>query len=442
MPPELLIIFSFFWQIVKAWWWLPLPFLLWKYFLYFWIWWRSDIWSSTKYKPIILEIKIPREIVKPIRAMENVLAAIHGVVYQPPDHWGKYIDGEFQTGISFDIVSIDGEIHFYIRIHEDYRQAVEAAIYSQYPEAEISQVDDYIKYAPHDVPNKDWDLFASDYLLAKPNPYPIKTYRQFETEQEREPEKIVDPLANLLEGLAKMKKGEQFWIQIRAVPLGSAAEPGAPKGTVAGFLKEKEEIINKLTKRKVYKPKSMIEELVGILIRGKPPAGPPSPEEAFPPVRMRLTPVEEEILRGVETKASKPVFSCGIRFVYLGKKEVFFKPNLRLAFNFFNCFNTANMNALFPWGGTITKIKKSIWFPPLNWIQPRRHYLRCRRIYRHYRSRINTLFPRFGADKGRFILNTEELASLYHFPSWRVAPVPGVRRVEAKKGPPPELPVE
>ena len=440
--PTISLIFSYFWQIIKGWWWLPLPFYLWKYFLYFWLWWRTEIWVGTQYKPIVLEIKIPKEVVKPIRAMENVLAAIHAVVYQPPDRWERYIEGQVQTGLSFDIVSIEGEIHFYIRLHQAYHQAVEAAIYSQYPEAEISQVDDYIKYAPHDVPNKDWDLFASDYLLAKPNPYPIKTYRQFETEQEREPEKIVDPIANLLEGLAKMKKGEQFWIQIRATPLGSAAEPGAPKGTVAGFLKEAEAVINKITKRKVHKPKPMIEEATDILIRGKPPAAPPSSEEAFPPVRMKLTPVEEEVLKSVEAKASKPVFRCGIRFVYLGKKDVFFKPNFRLAFNFFNCFTTANMNALFPWGGTITKIKKSIWFPPLNLIRARRYYLRCRKIYRAYRDRVNTLFPRFGAEKGIFVLNTEELASLYHFPSWQVAPVPGVARVEAKKGPPPELPVE
>lgn len=456
MPPELAIILSYFWQLVKAWWWLPLPFFLWKYFLYLWKWWRTEIWFKTVYKPILLEIKLPREVVKPIRAMENVLAAIHGAVYHPPDRWERYIDGQVQTGLSFDIVSIEGEIHFYIRFHQDYRQAVEAAIYSQYPEAEITQVEDYIKFAPHDIPNKDWDLFASDYQLAKPKPYPIKTYRQFETEQEREPEKIVDPLANLLEGLAKMKPGEQFWIQIMATPLGTAGEPGAPRGTVAGFLKKGEEIINKITKRKTYKPKPMIkeaaeiliprpEEIAGVISGAKPegwsPAQPPKEEELFPPVRMKLTPVEEEILKAVETKISKPAFGCGIRFIYLGKRDVFFKPNLRIAFNFFNCYTTVNMNALIPWGATITKIKKSIWFPPLNWIRPRRHYLRCRRIYRHYRERLNTLFPRFGADQGTFVLNTEELASLYHFPSWEVAPVPGVPRVEAKKGPPPTLPI-
>jgi len=54
------------------------------------------------------------------------------------------------------------------------------------------------------------------------------------------------------------------------------------------------------------------------------------------------------------------------------------------------------------------------------------------------------MWPREGERKtGSFVLNTEELASLYHFPSHAVAPALGVLRVEAKKaGAPPELPHE
>ncbi|GAI18321.1 unnamed protein product, partial [marine sediment metagenome] len=69
-----------------------------------------------------------------------------------------------------------------IRIPEKNRDSAESAIYSQYPEAEISIADDYTKYIPQDIPNKDWDLWGSDYKLLKENPYPIKTYLKFETE--------------------------------------------------------------------------------------------------------------------------------------------------------------------------------------------------------------------------------------------------------------------
>ena len=66
--------------------------------------------------------------------------------------------------------------------------------------------------------------------------------------------------------------------------------------------------------------------------------------------------------------------------------------------------------------------------------------MRKRKLFRHYQKRLGPFFPRSG---GTFILNTEELATLYHFPSRMAAPAPGVPRVEAKKGEAPSgLPME
>ena len=41
-----------------------------------------------------------------------------------------------------------------------FRQLIESNIYSQYPEVEIVQVEDYTKNVPVDIPNRDWDLFG------------------------------------------------------------------------------------------------------------------------------------------------------------------------------------------------------------------------------------------------------------------------------------------
>ena len=423
------------WQIFKLWWWVLLPFIFWKPFLYFWLWWRNEIWYATVYEPILLEIRIPKEVVKPIRAMESVMAGLHGVVYHPPDWWEKWIEGQVQTSLSFEIVSIDGEIHFFVRIHKSYRDGVESAIYSQYPEAEITLADDYTKYAPADIPNKDWDLFAFDYILLKPSPYPIKTYLKFETEHEVLEEKRIDPIASLLEGMSKIKPGEQLWLQIRAAPM--SEEPAH------AFVKEGEKIRDTIAKRpEERKPRPIIQEAAETLVTGKPPEERVQKEsDLFIAPELRMTPGEKEVVASIETKISKPIFKCGIRAIYLGKRGIWFKPNFRLILNFFNEFTTADVNALEPWGATFTKIHKSL-FLPLNWLQPRRHYLRCRKIFRAYKERVNPFFPRRGGDKGIFILNIEELASLFHFPSWRITPVPGVSRVEARKGAPPELPTE
>jgi len=340
------------------------------------------------------------------------------------------VDGQVQTPLWLEIVSLGGEIHFYIRIHSPYRDAVESAVYAQFPEAEIIQAKDYAKFVPSDIPNKDWDLFGADYRMArKEDWYPIRTYTKFETETEALEEKRVDPLASLLEAAAKIKPDEQLWIQFGVEPVGN--ESGQP---VPQWLKDGEALRNKLAKREDKPQRSMTQESADLFFTGKIPGQEEEKKvEAFPP-EMRLTPGEKDIVTAIELKMSKPVFRSQIRFIYLGKKNVWFKQNFRLAFSYFSQYETANLNALLP-GKTLTKIHKH-WFLPRNLVLNRRYYLRRRKLFRNYINRWTPYYPRFG---GMFMLNTEEVASLFHFPSWIVAPVPGVSRVEAKKGPAPDL---
>lgn len=421
------------WEIVKLWWWLPLTFILWRQFTFFWRWWRIDGFLARQ-KKILLEIKMPKEVLKPIRAMEVVMASLHKVIYKPPDWWEKWIEGEVQLSYGFEIASIGGETHFFIRISAGYRDAVESAVYSQYPEAEISIADDYTKTVPQDIPNREWNLWASDYeLIKKEDAYPIKTYLDFETEREAIEEKRIDPIAILLEAMAKIKPGEQLWVQILAGPVTNQESPWITKG---------QELRDKLAKREV-KPskKPLIIEAADVLITGEVP-GTSKEEKDFLPPEMKLTPGEKEIIGKVEKKISKPGFKTNVRFIYLGKKDVFFSGNLRLAFSFLHSFVTEDVNGLKPHSATLTKIHKS-WFLPLNLIHDRRLYLRKRKIFRKYCGRDHPYFPRLGEFPTTFILNTEEIATLFHFPSKRVASAPFVPRVEAKKGEaPPGLPTE
>jgi len=432
----LIPILSPIWEILKSWWWLPLPFILWWPFSFLWRWWRTDIFIK-KTKFILLEIKIPKEVLKPVRAMETVMEHLWQILYDPADWWEKWVEGKIVHSYSFEIVSIGGEAHFFVRIPESGRDPVEAAIYSQYPDAEISVADDYTKYVPQDIPNKDWDLWGADYKLLKENPYPIKTYLKFETEREVLEEKRIDPLAGLLEAMAKIKPGEQLWIQMTAQPVRGDLE--------VLWLKEGEKIRDELARRteKVPVRKPMIMEAADILITGEPPGGLKKEERELIPPEMKLTPGEREIISGVEQKMAKRGFQTNIRFIYLGKRDVFFKPKLRLPLSFFSAFVTQNLNALYPYGQPlITKVPKS-WFLPLNLVRNRRLYLRKRTIFRKYRLRVHPFFPRKNRWPSGFILNTEEMATIFHFPGRRVAPAPFIERIEAKKGEaPPGLPSE
>ena len=60
------------------------------------------------------------------------------------------------------------------------RNLVENAIFSQYPDAELHEVEDYTKRLPQVLPNAEYDLFGADFTLQKEDAYPIRTYIDLE----------------------------------------------------------------------------------------------------------------------------------------------------------------------------------------------------------------------------------------------------------------------
>jgi len=412
------------WTIFLNWWWILPPFFLWKRATFLWLWWRNELWDA-KQKRILLEIRIPRDNLKPIRAMELVFTGLWQI-YADPSWIELWWDGQELLSYSFDIVSVDGTPHFYIRCYKSAKGLIETHIYSQFPEAEITEVEDYVKKVPQDIPNKEWDLWGTDYKLTNKSCYPIKTHTDFETEREAKEEKRTDPMSALLEGMGSLKKGEQIWVQIRAKPI-LIEIPWVKEG--------KEEINNLVYRKKSPKPTSIIEGVIAILM-GNLPKKEEKKDEMIPP-EMKLTPGEREVVAGIERKISKFGYQVGIRYIYLAKKDVMVRPNLRLPMSYFTNFGT-NTNALIPDGKTVTKVRKK-WYDPF-WFPQRRLYLQKRKTFRKYINRLPYNFPLPG---GTFVLNTEELATLWHFPSKILTPASQVPRVEAKKGEAPlELPVE
>lgn len=402
-----------------------MPFILFGALKYHYLFFIEERWDN-KIKKILLEIRIPKEVARPIRAMDQVFANFHSI-HDTATLRETWIEGVFQHALSFEIVSIGGKIHFYIRMPEMFRGVVESGIYSQYPGAEISLADDYTKCVPQDIPNKDWDLYGVDFINARDEVYPLKTYKQFETESEKVEEKRIDPLAGLFESMAALGPGEQFWLQIRAKPVLDKNNPWRQRGR---------ELADKIARRpEKAKPKLIIQEAAEILIAGKPTQTQKSKEEIFPP-EMRLTPGEREVLAAVEEKLAKLGYDCNIRFIYLGKRDVFFKPRIRTFFSFFKEISTGNLGGLRPTSRTMTKVKSVLfWF-----LDKRRLYLRQRKMFRYYTRRLSPLFSGSGMT---FILNTEELATLYHFPGEMVVSTLAAPRVEAKKKEaPPDLPVD
>lgn len=452
--------FSTILLIFKNWWWFFVPLILIFPLKSLYLWWvRWEVWYK-KGKWILLEIKTPEEILKPFRSMEDVIHILWGV-YDSHNWRERWCEGGLPSApywFSLEIVSIGGEIHFYIRILEVWRNAFESAIYSQYPEAEISVVEDYTKNVPKNIPNEKWDLYGEDLTLIKDEVYPFRTYSMFfekEAEEKRVlEEKRIDPINSLLEALSKLKSGEQFWLQIVAAPIQDKDIPWKTRG------KETIDQIRIYRGAIARKPKPMLQETVDVLFTGK-PAGAPKErakvsieEEKLIEEKIKLTPGEREVVENIEKKISKQGFKTSIRIIYLYKKDQpYFIGNYKIGRAFFNHFMTENLNTILYFGPTRSRIHY--------WMGGRRLYLRKRKQFKNYIDRLPSYFPWnlrgepvhtifFDAfypkgpgkwQKGTFVLNAEELATLYHFPS--KITVPAVPRVEAKKGGPPSgLPTE
>lgn len=430
MADQIFVILNSAWSFIKDWVWIILPLILIKPFLMLYLYWRQEVWFG-KLKFIILELKPPKEVLKPIKAMETVFNELWHF-YDPANPREKWFEGKYQLSFALEIVSLNGEPHFYIRIPENLRNLVESSFYSQYPDLEIVEVPDYTKNVPQDIPNKDWEMWGCDYELLKEDIYPIKTYSQFFEEKPdvAKEEKRIDPMSNLLEGMAKFKPGEQLWVQIIAKPVAAGKE--------SDYDTRGKKEVDKLVKRpKPPETKPIVTEAVDILITGEVPKEKEAKQEIIPP-EMKLTPGEREVVAAIENKIGKYAFQCSIRFIQMGKRDVFLGANKTIPLGFFDIFSTINFNGFKPMKETITKVLTVwLWFLDL-----RRTYLRKRTLFRNYIKRLMPFYP-FPPGKGGFILNIEELASLFHFPGTGVTAAPSVSRIEAKTGEAPaNLPTE
>src|SRR3989344_1846828 len=214
-------------ETLLGFWWLPLPVAI---VIVFRGWWLSSKISRyiNSIEWVILEMRIPKDNLKSIKSMEQVFASLHGTYSQGIKRRERWFQGKVEDWISLEIAGFAQDVHFYIRAQKKYRKLVEAAFFSQYPDAEIEEPEDYIAILPRDLPNEEFDIWGTDYVLARDDAYPIKTYVNFEQMLQFE-EMTIDPLATVVEVISNLKDNELILLQLLVRPISPEWTAGAKR---------------------------------------------------------------------------------------------------------------------------------------------------------------------------------------------------------------------
>lgn len=440
----ILFVFILWVPFLRVWWWIFLPIMLQAQLKTLYLWWIAwDFEYGVNQKWVLLEVVPMEATLMPLKVMEDVFSAIWPL-YDGANFREIWCDGELSNGpywCSWEIVSIEGKIHFYIRALDQHRLSIESALYGHYPDIEIREVPDYVKLVPPTVPNEEWNMYGEDWDLHREDAYPIKTYSSFfEPQGERisAEEKRMDPIISLLEAMSKLGPGEHYWFQLTTVPVGDNDEPD--------WKKEGQKIINKIAKRPEKKQTTFFDELSYVfsqIIMGPKKEGsgesasyswvPMEEDEETGELKVSLTPGEREIVTEIENKLKKPVFRTNIRGVYVAKREAWNASNRVISRIYMGHFMTNDLNQLRFQGETRPRVHY--------FMRNRRVFLRARKMFRMAVLRFPPLYP--NRHDLCPILSTEELATLWHFPLRVSGGSLAMDKVESKKGgPPANLPVD
>jgi hypothetical protein len=344
----------------------------------------------TKVEMVLLEVKVPREVFKSPLAMETVLTSFYQLG-QEGTLFEKYWKGQTRAFCGLEIVVRRGEIHFYMWIRKGMQDLVEAALYSQYPEIEITQALDYTKSFDY-IPGQN-NMWGTFYIYSKPNAFPIKTYIDYGLDKDPKEEFKHDPLTQLLEFMGSSTPPDhELWLQF--------AIRAHRKEKRLGFLS----------------PKTDWREEAEAEIKN-------IHEKMKADGRVRLSPGETEQVFAIERSLGKFPFDVGMRVIYVVPNSVtYHRPVINGLKTVMNVFGSNNLNKFGRERGTEFDYP----WEDFGHIRVNR---RKRKLLDAYKRRMHFYYPyKYGA----MVMTNEELATLFHFPG-QVGLSPHLPRIPSKK---------
>ncbi|MEX1068206.1 MAG: type IV secretion system DNA-binding domain-containing protein [Patescibacteria group bacterium] len=334
---------------------------------------------------VLLEIRVPKGNELLPLASEQMFASLHGLLRADPEH---------QEHISFEIAADSTGIHFYVWCPKHLQEFVEGQVYAQYPSAELKLVD-------HDYMQADLSGLAAcggNLVLSKDSFFPTKTFRDFE----------VDPLAAITGSMSEVKEGERIWLQILTRPTPDVWQAAGHK-----YVQEVKTGVKRMSLGLSQIATGVAEELGGMIpfavkqfanpASVAAPSKPPlPPKQEFP----RLSPGQELELKMIEDKLTRVGFETVVRVFTAALEPENCSDLLRGAGASFRQFSSASLNSftqVAPAEG-ITDFKDKV-------------------VRREFPARS-------------YVLDTAELASIFHLPNISVQ-TPAIAWATYKKGEPP-----
>jgi len=293
--------------------------------------------------------------------------------------------------VSFELVAMNKEVHFYIVTYPYYKDLLEKQITSYYNDADITYTESYKIYSKNKV--KCYYAFQNREFW-----FPIKTYKKIEN----------DPLNDLTNVLSKLAEDEQAIFQIIVNPRSQRWAKTAEKMATSLFLGKKAKgqfkipIIGTLF--------GWIFSLFSGILFGYERMKDTMPETGAPEGKsyVRMLQTKEEDAKAIGEKANQVGFDTTIRIIATAPTKIRafeIGNNMILSLNLFKSAN-------------------------LNWFQTRRMFFldsfNNKMLLHAFSNRLYNYTPvPYLIHEKTSLFVPEELAGLYHFPNSRynVSPV-------------------
>ncbi len=281
---------------------------------------------------------------------------------------------------SFEIVADHKFISFYVVAPSSMGRYVEQQIHAFYPEAVLEEVSDYNIFNPRGQTVAGFIKTKRDFI------FPLKTYNKMEA----------DPLNSLVNAMSKLEEGESIAIQYVV----RSSKPGWHNkvNRVVSTVHQGKKLSDALRTNIFAKALMSLGDLIS--------AAKPKNEISKPEKENRLTAMEQEVLKLIEEKNSKAGLDVNIRLLASAKDSPRAKVFLNNMIGVFSQYNYYQYGNIF--NNKIPFYNKYI-----------QKFLIKDFIYRRFKPSMS------------FILNTEEMASLYH-PPLSGAETPNIQWLMAK----------